>query len=218
MPRKSIFISMGRPYTPAQKQFLEGLIELVKQNGLEPRVMNVTDYPTGNPLKGIAQVLRECSGVVVVASERTFFPTGVEKRNSADQQALSKMRYTTPWNQIESAMSYVLDIPILVIAERGLKEEGLLEEKYDWYVERVDIEPSALNEGPLRNRLAAWCRTVSERKGERRPIRGVSGDIALGEFLKELPVKLVWQMALIAASLIAAGATFGAFIKPLLTG
>ena len=41
--------------------------------------------------------------------------------------------------------------------ESGLREEGLLEQKYDWYVDRVSISAAALSDKDVRNRIMAWC-------------------------------------------------------------
>ena len=47
----------------------------------------------------------ECSGTIVIALERTYFPSGFDKRGGTKEQILSDTKYATPWNQIEAAMS-----------------------------------------------------------------------------------------------------------------
>ena len=146
MARKNVFVSMGFPYTESHRGFLDALIELLRSCDVEPRVMNKTDYPTRNPLTDISQVMRECHGAIVVAFERTYFESGLEKQ----QIALKSVRYTTPWNQIEASLAFALGIPIIVLMESGLREEGLLEQKYDWYVDRVSISAAALSDKDVR--------------------------------------------------------------------
>ena len=153
MATKNVFVSMGFPYTESHRGFLDALIELLRSCDVEPRVMNKTDYPTRNPLTDISQVMRECHGAIVVAFERTYFESGLEKQ----QIALKSVRYTTPWNQIEASLAFALGIPIIVLMESGLREEGLLEQKYDWYVDRVSISAAALSDKDVRNRIMAWC-------------------------------------------------------------
>ncbi|MEI9810933.1 MAG: hypothetical protein WDO16_25330 [Bacteroidota bacterium] len=48
--------------------------------------------------------------------------------------ALIDTKYPTPWNQIEAAMAYTKGHPLMLIIEKGLKSEGLLEKGNDWYV------------------------------------------------------------------------------------
>ena len=83
MARKNVFVSMGFPYTESHRGFLDALIELLRSCDVEPRVMNKTDYPTRNPLTDISQVMRECHGAIVVAFERTYFESGLEKQQIA---------------------------------------------------------------------------------------------------------------------------------------
>lgn len=166
MAKKHVFISIGKPYAEPQREFLDRLIKLLHSCNIEPRVVNKTDYSTGNPLKDISRIMRECHGAVVVAYERTYFGSGLEKRKSAQERRIKAVRYTTPWNQIEAAMAFALGLPIIVMMETGLQEEGLLEEKYDWYIERVPISAAAFADNDVRGRIEAWCRRV---QAEKRP-------------------------------------------------
>ena len=102
--KKSVFVSMGRPFTADQTAFRDDLINFLSQNGMTPRAINVTDYPTGSPLKGIFDVMRQCSGAIIVAFERSFYPQGVDRRHSNTPSTLADTRYTTPWSQIEATM------------------------------------------------------------------------------------------------------------------
>jgi hypothetical protein len=130
---KHVFISIGGRYTSQQEAFLDSLLQFLEGCGVTPRVMNKTrkDYPTGNPLISISQIMKECHGVIIVAFERKFFPEGVENRSSDNEIPLHDLRITTPWNQIEAAIAFARELPIIVLAEHGLHPEGLLEQKYD---------------------------------------------------------------------------------------
>ena len=50
----------------------------------------------------------------------------MELTRRGGEDLLSSIRLPTVWNQIEAAMAHMHEIPLLVIAERGLREEGLL--------------------------------------------------------------------------------------------
>ena len=69
----------------------------------------------------------------------------------------------TPWNHIEAAMAYGRGHPLLVIVERRLKSEGLLEQGYDWFVQRVDVSSAALTTLEFNGVLADWKARVEER-------------------------------------------------------
>lgn len=197
MAKKNVFISMGSPFADAQGKFLDALIDLLRSCDVEPRVVNKTDYSTGNPLKDISRIMRECQGAIIVAYERTYFESGLEKRRSPQEKTLESVRYTTPWNQIEASMAFALGLPIIVMLENGLREEGLLEEKYDWYIERLSISADAFSDKDVRGRIMAWCRRVQTEKPHRASHDQIDVEMTISDLGKMLTIKTA--LALVAA-------------------
>lgn len=184
----------------------------MRQNELEPRVINKTDYPTGNPHTDISRVMKECSGTIVVAYERTYYSSGLEKRSSEEEKKVAEIKYTTPWNQIEAAMAYALGMPILVLLEADLKEEGLLEGKYDWYVERIGINESSLIKKSVRLRIEAWCKKVHSCS----PVaihKLLHQDTKLMDLLSAVSVKMAWQIGIAMSVIFSLGLAVGRILK-----
>jgi hypothetical protein len=133
MRSPGVFMSMGTPYRPEQFAFHERLVALLKDEcDVDPGILKVHEYPSGNGLDKIRKVMSTCDGVLIVAYERSYIARGIERRRGEKERAISNAKYTTPWNHIESAMAYSLNLPIHIIAESGLVEEGLIEDKIDW--------------------------------------------------------------------------------------
>jgi hypothetical protein len=101
-------------------------------------------------------LMESCAGAVVIALERSYFASGVEKRGGPNEVTVADISLPTPWNQIEAAIAYARGLPLLVIVDSGLKGEGLLEQKYDWYVQRLRPEASALASPEFDGVLAGW--------------------------------------------------------------
>lgn len=80
----------------------------------------------------------KCSGTVVIALERMYFASVMEKRVGSKEASLAEIKLPTPWNQIEAAMGYSRNHTLLVIVESGLKSEDLLERGNDCYVHGDD--------------------------------------------------------------------------------
>ena len=133
-----VFISKGSTTTVKQREFIDGVLESLEVSGLSPRIMYENEWSHEQPLVAIKKVIRECSGAVVIAFERTIIEKGVELKKDGKKK-LQNIALTTPWNQIEAAMAYSFDLPLLVIAENGLKSEGLIEQGYDWNVYWTDL-------------------------------------------------------------------------------
>lgn len=198
MAKKHVFISIGTPYADEQGKFLDALIELLRDCDIEPRAVNKTDFFTANPLKEISRIMRECDAAIIVAYQRTYFDSGVEKPKSAHETALSAVRYPTPWNQIEAAMAVALGLPLIVMVETGLRQEGLLEDKFDWYIERLPISGDAFADKSVRRRIAEWCRRVQTETPSRASRGRIDGEMTIADMGKILTIKAA--LALIAAS------------------
>jgi hypothetical protein len=139
-----IFLSVGHALTPEQERFVEAVKTLLAAHDLAPRTVPRADLALRQPLKHISDVLRACSGTIVVALKRISIVDGVELRDTGGTSQLANVSLPTVWNQIEAAMAYSMGQPLLAIVETGLRSEGVLEEDYDWYVKWLDLTPGSL--------------------------------------------------------------------------
>ena len=224
--RKNVFISIGSRYTPDQEDFLDGLILLLEREmGITARVMNFTeyDYATVSPLKAISEVMRQCHGVIVVAFERKYFPSGTEKRGSLQESLLRESlqesllrerRYPTAWNQIEAGMAFTLGLPILVLSERGLQAEGLLEEKYDWYVEHIDINRDTLTIRGVKTRVRVWCEKLDTKIDPSQTQTPIDEQLTLQQLVTSLRLKTLFQVIAIIVAVFAGGVAVGGWLRP----
>lgn len=159
---KKIFLSVGRTSTKEQEEFVKAIEDFFRNNGLIPQTLGRTFFSSIQPLKAVDDLMRQCCGTVIVAFERIQIEKGIEKRGSPDERRLEYTALPTVWNQIEAAMAYTLGHPLLVIIERGLRSEGLLERGNDWYVNCVNLSDINLNERTFQGVFADWKRRVDE--------------------------------------------------------
>jgi hypothetical protein len=210
-----VFLSVGRAGTPDQERFLVSLESALRGSGVAPRTVGRNDFSSKAPLKRVGEVLGECHGTVVLAYERSRSAETIERPGSPTESVSRNVRLPTVWNQIEAAMSYSVGLPLLVIVEEGLQDEGLLESRYDWYVQWVKIDELALGTNEFRSVLADWIKAVAEhdRQSQTAPRAGTMRDpseITLRELLGTLTVPQLWAgLTGVAAVLIAvAGIAF----------
>ena len=155
-----IFVSVGGTATPHQEAFVAAVEQRLQAEGLIPQTIGRNTFSSESPLRSITQLMDECVGTVVIALERTYFARGLDRRGGPREVSLAKIKMATPWNQIEAAMAYSRGHPLMVIVERGVKSEGLLESGYDWYVQWIDPVPSSLNTAEFSGVLASWKQKV----------------------------------------------------------
>lgn len=195
-----VFISVGTTKNPQQEQFIQAIEQLLRDNGLNPRCVGRTDFPSVQPLKFIEQLMHQSSGTVVIALERIHIETGIERRNSEIAKPLSHVNLATPWNQIEAAMAYVIGHPILVIMEQGLRSEGLLEPSYDWYIQSVDIDTATLHSRQFGGVLADWKKRVEDyhtaqaQKATERSLTLNPETLTVGQIVGSLKPAQLWAL------------------------
>ncbi len=192
-----IFLSAGKTSTEAQERFVQGIEAHLQRNGMSPRTVGRTEFSSEQPLRLISRLIDECSGTVIVAFERTHISRGLERRGSGAEKGVAGVNLPTVWNQIEAAMAYSHFHPLLVIVEKGVKPEGLLESGYDWYVQEIDLDLSSLNTPSFQGIFADWKMRVEKRHAapQDAAVTRHPESMTLGEWLTSLTVPQLWKTA-----------------------
>ena len=171
-----VFLSYPKPCMLAQQEFINRLSSLLQAHGFEPRTLGVTDYDMDAPLKAIRRLMLESNGLITVAFRRTFIERGAAKFNTDIDGAIPFPRdgswLTSPWSQIEPAMAYQLGLPVLILRECGVIEEGILEKGVvGTYMPEFDLQvnPQDYLESPewsgILGKWEGYVRSVVDRKG-----------------------------------------------------
>jgi hypothetical protein len=185
MGNYNIFVSVGATSNEEQEGFVRAIEDRLRSEGLIPHTVGRNTFSAEAPLKKVTELLDSCEGAVVIALERSFFPSGIEKRGGPNERQLSNVRLPTTWNHIEAAMAYSRGLPLLIIVESGLKSEGLLERGYDWYVQYVKPVTSALNTLEFNGVLADWKSMVESIKVD----PNKAGNTALSKSTADLTIR-----------------------------
>ncbi len=183
---------------------------------MTPNTVGRNTFSADSPLKTVIDLMDDCYGTIIVALERTYFSEGIEKRGGNKEKILTDVKYTTTWNQIEAAMAYVKGQPILVILEEGLRNEGLLERGYDWYVMSVKPEVSALTSVEFNGVVSSWKKKVEKFyiDKNKKKIEGGKIDptsLTIGDLLKGLKPSNLWAILLALSVLISGTFALGKY-------
>lgn len=207
-----VFISMGSTATKEQREFVDAVLDMLKMTGLSPRIMNENEWSHEQPLNAIKKVMKECKGAVIIAFSRSKFKEGIEIRKDGNRD-LNDISLPTPWNQIEASMAYSYDLPLLVVAEKGLKSEGLIEQGYDWRVYWTDINPSVVKSDSFKGFLGSWKNAVDEYEKQytEHKVQSINPDkLTIGSLVKSMTIPQLWKMIAAVAALLSA-ITVGAY-------
>jgi hypothetical protein len=216
---RNIFVSVGATSNEGQETFVRAVEDRLRSEGLIPQTVGRNTFSSDAPLKKVVELLDDCQGAVVIALERSFFPSGVEKRGGPNQKELSNIMLPTPWNHIEAAMAYSRRLPLMVLVEAGLKSEGLLEHGYDWYVQQIVPSPSALTTNEFNGVLADWkSKVVSYTAAAIDSSHNASSkspaELTLRDLLGGLKPAQLWSVLVGLAALIAGAFALGAKLGP----
>jgi hypothetical protein len=212
MNEHNIFISVGGTANEKQESFVSAIEARLRSENLVPNTVGRNKFSSDSPLKTIIELLDECSGTIIIALERTYFPSGIEKRGGSMETTINEIRIPTPWNQIEAAMAYSKGQPLLLIIEEGLKNEGLIEKGYDWYIMRVKPDISSLATPEFNGVLASWKKKVEDYQSNKQAsvLKTQTLDpsaLTVGEIIKNLKPAHLWAIIVALAGIIS-----GAFL------
>ena len=80
MGDRNIFVSIGATSNEQQEVFVRAVEDRLRSEGLIPHTVGRNTFSSDAPLKKITELLDGCEGAVVIALERSFFPSGIDKR------------------------------------------------------------------------------------------------------------------------------------------
>jgi len=213
MEQSNIFISVGATSTEKQEEFVSAIENRLRSEGLIPNTVGRNKFTADSLLKTINELMDECHGTVIVALERTYFPSGLEKRGGEKEAELKEVKIPTPWNQIESAMAYSKGHPLMIIIEEGLKTEGLLERGYEWYVLYLSPEKSSLLTTEFNGVFNSWKNKVENyKKNKNQDKKNINPDsLTIGDLIKSLKPSQLWAILVALAGLITGAFILGQF-------
>lgn len=121
---KEVFVSRPNWIPSDFDAGIKSFYALLKANGLNPRTIGQTDFPSKSPLDEVISLLHKCQGTIVLGIPQIEIKNGLIKG-----QDLNKgIELGTEWNHIEAALSHSLNLPLLVVHHetivRGIFDRG----------------------------------------------------------------------------------------------
>jgi len=139
-----VFMSCGSTFTDTQKAFVEELERFLQKEECVPHTVGKSSFSAIQPIRHARDVIQECDGAVVVAFERYRIEKGLEKPESKDEGSIDGWKLPTPWNQLEAAMAYGMELPLFIVVERGLKRQGMIGDRHEWYAQEIELSKDYL--------------------------------------------------------------------------
>lgn len=175
--RIPVFVSVPSPHTEEQLLFIEQLNNMLRERDLEPRTLGVSDYDLDAPLRAIRRLMMESYGVIGIAFKRTLIKKGVYKAhaniNGIAPKQIEEKWITSPFCQIEPAMAFQMGLPIILLREKDVIDDGIFEKGVlGLYLPEFDLSDpinNYLDSEEWKQMFGKWERQVKsvyEKKGE----------------------------------------------------
>jgi hypothetical protein len=221
MPQEAslaVFVSCGTPHQKAQAEFMSAVEAHLKSHGCTPITVGRSKYSIRQAAEAARDCIAECHGAIVIAFERIRILKAVEYPDSAKETSLPLESHPTIWNQMESAMAYSKDIPILTFVQTGIKKQGMLSNRLEWVPIEIDLSPDVLRTEEFRQIFDEWLRRVTRKaelksKEELKSREGLKSkeldidDIKISTVLTQLNTKQGWAAIAMAFGVVSGVAT-----------
>jgi hypothetical protein len=155
--------------------------------------------------------------VVVVAYEKDFATRLSRNQMNKPPRTDRDVRLTTVWNHAEAGIAYSLRLPLLLLCERGLRQEGMLEQNVLGFVAEIDLTEEYLSSPVFQTRLESWANAVREHADKPNNLLSVEqvASISISDLvalLRKMRLSTIWSIILALAALIAAAYNVGFWI------
>jgi len=153
-------IFLSRP-TWVDQSFSEGLESFIAQlraHDLNPRTLGSSDYPTECPLDEVIDMMKQCSGAIILGYPQISITNGKIKENEIEDE----VHLGTEWNHIEAALAYAMHLPMFVLhhhtVSRGIFDRGTLNS----FIHKIDMADSSWSIKPeIVGAFSKWKQKVS---------------------------------------------------------
>jgi hypothetical protein len=116
-----VFVSAPTVLNSKQEGSRKLILRELDRNGLEPRALGRSDYPTELPLREVLMIARRCAGGIILGFQQFRADSGVWKADTSEEKPCDPPTiFPSPWNQLEAGIIFSLVLPLLVFREVGI--------------------------------------------------------------------------------------------------
>lgn len=189
-----VFLSVGSTYSETQERFVNAFELFLSQNGCERLTVGRGNYGAQQPILRARDLMENADAVVVLAFTRLRVEDATEKPGSAEEKKIRNVKYPTIWNQLEAAMAFGLNVPILVIVEEGLHQEAMLKDRLEFRALTTALDPAFFGRDEFKGVFADFKRIAVARAREnaRKPVSAAS--LTVAELLRDLRPDQLWKV------------------------
>jgi len=202
----NVFLSVGATYSDEQERFVSAFEQFLSRNGCVRLTVGRGSEGARQPILQARDLMATADAVIVIAFTRLRVVQAFEKPGSNEQEEITERKYPTVWNQLEAAMGFGLNLPLLVIMEKGLHEEAMLKDRMEFRVLYSPLDPALFSSVKFQQAFDDFKTITEKRAAERKAAHAAdfSDKWTMGQFLGNLRPDQFWKVGAALFSVLAA--------------
>ena len=129
-----VFLSRPNPFIDSQQYFIEQLQKKFDKYDIKTVTLQADNYDLTDSLNYLKGMIKQCYGIAIISFRQTYIDKGSKKKGGKancnyfypEEIDISGQALTSPFCHIEGTIGLLYDLPLLIINEEGVREEGII--------------------------------------------------------------------------------------------
>lgn len=171
--KMSVFLSRPNPFLDSHQRFLDQLQLVLDDYDISTITLQAADYDLSDSINYLKGMIRRCYGIVVVAFKQIYIETGYKKKGAiknqnffcSQEEDISGQALTSPFCHIEGTIGLDNDLPLLILVEEGVREEGIIKGgRFCTKVKPFSLQnmDAFFAEDTVQRQISVWAGKVSD--------------------------------------------------------
>lgn len=169
-----IFLSRPNPFNDEQQYFIERLQEQLSEYNIKTITLQADNYDLTDSLNYLKGMIKQCYGIIVIGFKQIYIDKGFKKKGGKknskffhpEEIDISTQALTSPFCHIEGTIGLLNDLPLLIINEENVREEGIISggkfcvKTQNFNLSKID---DFFNDKIVKQQILVWIGKVFER-------------------------------------------------------
>lgn len=168
-----VFLSRPNPFLESHQYFISKLQEQFDKYNIQTVTLQADNYDLTDSMNYLKDMIKQCYGIAIIGFKQIFVEVGSKKKGGKDNPNyfhskeidISGEALTSPFCHIEGTIGLLNELPLLIINENGVREEGIIKGgKFCTKTKRFSLSSidTFFGDKTVEQQIAVWAGKVTE--------------------------------------------------------
>lgn len=168
-----VFLSRPNPFLDKHQLFVDKFQKYIQNLGLKTITLQADNYDLTDTMVYLKGMMKQCYGIIVIGFKQIFIDKGYKKKDGIPRKDffypseinISGEALTSPFCHIEGTIGLLNDLPLLIMNEKGVREEGIIKGgRFSVKTKPFDINNinEFFNDITVQQQIAVWTGKVMD--------------------------------------------------------